>query len=290
MSYDLFIYKKEDSTITKKDIIEHLNQLPNIQKDEHNIQWFYENEATGVYCSFEYAELEEEEWEEKEKIEGFLDTQFYFSLNYLRPHFFAKESFPLVEELVNTLDLFVLDGSDDSVPEKPTTDQMISKWIKTNDSFSKDGLNEFDLCYLDALKSNYTWEFNRFKETLQDHLGEDYFVPRIFYIKGKKSNTVETMCVWPNHIPFVLPKVDYVNIKRTVKKLFRTKEEVGLVRMRDIMEGFGNQFSDEKSYFILHPNEAYQLEKEFNNLPIETTIEKFGGGIEIEKVSNSKSE
>ena len=55
-------------------------------------------------------------------------------------------------------------------------------------------------------------------------LQEDIFVPGIFVLKSKSDGNLYTACVWPQHIPIILPQVDYVIVLEKYKKRFQTIE------------------------------------------------------------------
>lgn len=235
MSYDLNFYKQQKDSISKADIEKYLNQLPNVSH-ENGTQWIYQNEDTGVYCSFEYYEANQEDEEfDVEYFEGFDDTYFSFNINFIRPQFFGKECFPIVDKLVTDLNLYIVNPQGEGTPQKYESGILENEWADTNLRFCKSQFKEFGLSYLELNKSNYSWEFCISRNELQNKLGGNYFVPEIFYIQKFNSRTVEIICVWPEHLPFVLPKVDYVLIQKKVKKLFRTKEEQGLIKYDDLL-------------------------------------------------------
>lgn len=288
MSYDLSFYKRNTDPISKKDIEEYLDQLSNVTH-ESGAQWFYQNEDTGVYCSFEYYEPGQEDEElEIESFEGFDDTNFSFNINFIRPQFFGKECFPIVDKLVSDLNLYVLNPQGEEIPKKYEKGILEKEWSDTNLRFGKSNFKEFGLSYLELNKSNYSWEFRLNRNELQNKLGDNYFVPRIFYIQKFDSQTAETICVWPQHIPFVLPKVDYVLIQKKIKKLFKTKDEEGLTSYDDLISRLGKYFKNEDSYMILHPNESAKISKEFNDLPLVGSFENYGEAIQVEKIANIK--
>ncbi len=71
---------------------------------------------------------------------------------------------------------------------------------------------------------------------------EDIFVPGYFVLKSKEDGLLYTACVWPNHIPIILPAVDFVIIQKQYKKLFAKVEESGLVSYDTIINKFGDRF------------------------------------------------
>ena len=80
------------------------------------------------------------------------------------------------------------------------------------------------------------------REELQNKLEEDIFVAGILVLENKHDGLLYTVCVWPKHIPVILPKVDYVIIKKAYKKLFKDVEESGLVSYDVIMDKLNSSF------------------------------------------------
>jgi len=288
MSFDLNFYKKGNNNVTTSEMVDFLNTIPMLESRTEG-QIVYENETTGVYCLFETYESEDNDGE-KNDFGDFEDTNLCFNLNYVRPDFFGIESFELVEKLIDKFDLFTLDPQAEGEPLKYRKGQLLKSWLKSNEKISKSYFEEWNLNYLDLEKSNYCWNFCYNKNELQEKLTEKYFVPNIFYVNKNGTVNVETLCVWPEHIPFVLPKVDFVLIQKRVRKFFRTKEESGLVRYETIIEKLGEYFENENDYKIVHPKNEKNIKSIFNSLEIYTTIEKYGKGISVDKIVNHKIE
>src|ERR1700712_5309575 len=110
MSFDLYFYKRKDSPLTEEVVAAYLTKnLPfNISKS--NRQWDYENSETGVYFVIEWVKLKDSDF--LEEFEEFTCINFTFSLNFFRPRFFGLESFPIIDKLVDDLDLFIFDPQD----------------------------------------------------------------------------------------------------------------------------------------------------------------------------------
>jgi hypothetical protein len=289
MSFDLNFYKKGNNRATTSEMVEFLNTIPMLESKTED-QIVYENETTGVFCLFETYESEESEDEEENDFGDLEDTNLCFNINYVRPDFFGIESFELVDKLVEKFDLFVLDPQAEGEPINYKKGELLKSWLKSNKKISKSYFKEWELNYLELEKSNYCWKFCYNKNELQEKLTEEYFVPNIFYVNKNGTESVETLCVWPEHIPFVLPKVDFVLIQKRIKKLFRTKEESGLIKYETIIEKLGEYFENENDYKIVHPKNEGKIKPIFNSLEIFTTIEKYGKGISVDKIVNYKNE
>jgi len=297
MSYDLNFYKKCTDSIAKEEIAAYLTQLPHVTYNGET-EWFYENEQTGVYCSFDYYEpsSDDEEYEdeydeeERERLKGFESTGFSFNINYIRPQFFGIECFPIVDKFVEDLGLYISNPQELGTPEKYEPGVLGQQWAETNLKFSGFNAEKAGLHYLDRDKSNASWEFCYKRLALQYILGEEYFVPGIYYIKPFDSEEIKTLCVWPEHIPVALPEVDYVLIQKKIKKLFKEKTEEGIIAYSELKSRLGQYFTQGKSYMLLDPDAASNIGRDYNKLPLMGGISEFGEGFPVERITNAQVE
>lgn len=294
MSYDLFFYKQKGSEISTEKISKYLSD--NIaQSDEVSSQWFYENKDTEVYFSFDYNEPDEdiEPDEEFEPIENFDDTNFSFNLNFMRPSFFGLEAFQFVEEFCKDLNLFVLNPQSTSEqPYKPNTKEQFDNWNKTNLWASKDHFKEMECCYLSETDTNKVWEYNFNRHTLQEKLGEQYFVPKIFFFKTKQDNKPFTLCIWTEHIPVILPTTDYILLTRHYKKFFRTIKDTVLISRNTLLDNFGSDFEtfNFPDCKIIHQDKADKIKDKFNSIQGNKDFEKFAERLGMESLYNAKTD
>lgn len=294
MSYDLFFYKQKESKISTEKISKYLsdNLVP---ANEGNSQWFYENEDTEVYFSFDYNEPDADYKtdEEVEPIENFDDTNFSFNLNFMRPSFFGLEAFKFVEQFCKDLNLFVLNPQGDSEqPYKPTQKEQFDNWNKTNLWASRDHFKEMECCYLSESETNNVWEYNSNRQSIQEKLGEQYFVPKIFFFKTKQDNKPFTLTIWTEHIPIVLPTTDYILLTRNYKKFFRTIKDTALVSRQSLLENFGSELEsfDFPNCKIIHQQKAEKLKDKFNSIKADEVLEKFAERLGMENIYNAKPE
>jgi hypothetical protein len=289
MSFDLTFYKKENHKGSTNMMVAFLNTIPMVVSKTED-QVIYENEETGVFCLFEIYETEKNKNDKKNDFGDLEDTNLWFNLNYVRPDFFGIESFEIVDKLIEKFDLFVIAPQAEAEPIKYKKGELLKSWLKSNEKISKAYFKEWELLYLDLKKSNYSWKFCYNKNKLQEKLTEEYFVPNIFYVNKNRTDIVETLCIWPEHIPFVLPKVDFVLIQRKTKKLFRTKEESGFVKYETIIEELGEYFENENDYKIIHPKNGKKIKHLFNSIEFFSTLEKYGNGVSVDKIVNYRNE
>lgn len=210
MSYDLYFYKKKETTINKTEIVDYLTS--NLGLDaEHDNQWIFENKDTLVYFSFEYFEKEDgEDLDLNEGFEKFDDTNFSFNINFMRPSFFGLEAFEFIDKFLSELNLFVVNPQKDlEEPYKPSKEELFENWNNTNLAASVDHFKDLECVYIPEAKSTQVWKYNFNRKALQKKLGEDYFVPRQFFFKGKKDNEVFTLSSWLEHMPTIIPPSDF---------------------------------------------------------------------------------
>lgn len=289
MSYDLYFYKQKDCKTTDSDIRNYLGER--FQKTESSDQFWYENKETGVYFSFEYDKPAPDD-EPLEGFENYDNTDWMFNINFLRPQFFGLEAFPFVERFINDLDLIVFNPQvgGEETPEKYTQKDLFENWSNINARHSSEHFKEYELFYLDLEKSNKSWDFNLNRLELQDKFGEMTFVPGIFYFKEHKTGLISTLCVWPEHISTIIPKVDYFIIQKKIKKLFGKKESSGLVSYETIKNTFSDFITNENGYELISPNNSLKIEKLFNGLEYYCDFKDFGEGMTVDKIVNYKPE
>lgn len=294
MSYDLYFYKQKISDLTESKIAEYLtNNLASTS--ESNTQWFVEDENTETYFSFDQNEPEtdEESIELFENFQDFDNTHFTFNLNYLRPDFFGQFAFEFVDKLVKELDLYVLNPQssvDPDNPTKPKGNELYENWSETNAKNSVNFFTEYGLEFFPLDKSNDFYKYNNNKTRLQQKLGDNYYVPKLYLFKTKTNGQLVTISTWTEHIPNVFPPADYFLLSKKYKKLFRTVEEHGLISSKTLHEKFGHLFDnfDFKNCKIIHPNNAEKVKDLFNSTKIEHKLADFAERMQIEKVVNVK--
>lgn len=293
MSYDLYFYKRKGPQLSENEIGDYLtNNLTPV--NENGNQWVFENEDTEVYFILDHNEPEDdpETIEMFENFNDFDNTHFTFNLNFLRPNFFGLEAFQFVEKFMTDLDLFVIDTQsvDPDNPRKIPASEMLATWSKTNLAFSADKFDEFGFTYIPIEQSDDTWFYNFHKQSMQDRLGDGYYVPKVFLMKTKVGNTAITLTTWTEHIPTVIPPADYFLLTKQYKKFFRTVTETGLISYDTLMKNFGNYFDDFdfKGCKIIHPGNAAKVKDIFNKIKLEYKAGDFCERMEMEKLVNAK--
>lgn len=294
MSYDLYFYKRKNSALTERQITEYLdNNLTSTS--ESDTQWFVEDEDTETYFSIDQNEPEtdEENIEFFENFSDFENTHFSFNLNYLRPDFFGQFAFEFIDKFIKDFDLFVLNpqsSSDPDNPIKPKENQLYENWSETNSRNSASFFKEYGLEFYSLEKSNEFYNYNHNKLVLQEKLGDNYYVPKLYLFKRKSDGQIVTISTWSEHIPNVFPPADYFLLTKKYKKLFRTVEEIGLISADAFYERFGSYLDnfEFKNCKIIHPNKAEKVKDIFNSTKIEINLTDLIERIQIEKLVNVK--
>ncbi|AOC93510.1 hypothetical protein BB050_00354 [Flavobacterium anhuiense] len=284
MSYDLYFFTSKENPITFEEIENYLsfNLVP-----EENNQWFFHNPDSEVYFTFLKTENDEEN---TESFQNLKDVGISFNLNFLRPSFFGIEAFKFVEKLINDLDLYVFNPqSENEKPYKPTQKELFDNWNSTNLNASSIHFSDQNT-YLEIEKSNQIWSYNVERNSIQQKLGNGYFVPKMFFFKTKQNNEVVTVSSWTEHIPNIIPPADYFLLTKVQKKWFRTKTENALISREKLLSTFGYYLDDYDfaGCKIIHPENAQKIKTLFNNISSDLNLETFAERIQIESLFNSK--
>lgn len=288
MSYDLYFFKRKESQINENDIANYLSL--NLVEEDNN-QWFFQNPDTEVYFIFERTEIVGDDEDQMiENFKEFDNLNFAFILNFLRPSFFGIEAFQFIEKIVKDLDLYIFNPqSDKADPYKPSQEELYENWNTTNLNASSEHFSE-QCSYLEIEKSNSIWNYNLHRSQIQNKLGNDYFVPKMFFFKTKGDNKIITVSSWTEHIPNLIPPADYYLLTKVQKKLFRTKKENVFISQENLISIFGDYF-DEYNFVnckIINPENARKIKSIFNSTTSEIKLENFAERIQIENLFNAK--
>ncbi|MEP7075432.1 MAG: hypothetical protein ABI878_06445 [Acidobacteriota bacterium] len=294
MSFDLYFYKKKGSAVSEKEIAAFLTSNGCVREGEFP-QWFYANDATGVYFSFEIqAESDDpEEITRFESFDEFDNTRFSFNINFIRPNFFALEAFPIVERLMSKFDLSALDPQFDEDPDNPrkrTAEEYYQEWSIPNLKLCSERFDQFGLLHFPMEKSNDYWRYNLSVRELQNKLGDDCFVPRLFLAKRVETGEPITLSTWNQHIPTILPPADFFAISREKKKLFRTIKESGVIsgpKLLETFEGYLGKY-EVKDCHIISSENSERVADAFNNVRFDYAFEGFSEPIDSQHLTNAE--
>ena len=263
MSFDLYFCRQDKSAPSIPELKKYFSSLPLFQVNDvaaGGVEFWYQNEATGVYCLFSYSPLDAAE------LQGCGSTGLTFNLNFLRPSFFAYETMPLVEDFCKHFDL-VVENSQDETVQKADAETLIASWRAHNTwamgamkSVAKE--EDMDLHYLPEESATAWWRYTKIQQSIEDSIKEDIFVPSLMILMDP-AGKLFTMMLWPKGIAQLFPQADYVYVQREKKRLFGTKEETGLVAYDLVIEGIGHLLDDYEfrgsQYKYLRPEKTSQV-------------------------------
>ena len=236
-----------------------------------------------------------EEIEIWDSFEDYENLNFCFTINFIRPNFFGYESFPILDEIIDDLDLYILNMQDEIDPDNPQKfekNYLGNQWIVHNERLVKDNFETFQVDFYSKENSDYIWNYQFNRNQLQDNLNEDIFVAGYILLKNINDGKIYRTCVWPNHIPIIIPPVDFIIIQKNYKKFFRNVEESGLVSIQQIESKFGKYFQDFECEIpnlkVVYQESADKMQKEFNDLKIESQVNDFGNLVSFDRLVNVK--
>jgi hypothetical protein len=191
------------------------------------------------------------------------------------------------------LDLWVLNpqsGVDSENPRRETFESLYADWSEPNLCVSAEHFDEFELIHLPLERSNQLWEYNLRRSETQERLGGEYFVAGVFFLGLTDERKAITLTTWTQHIPCVIPPVDYVAINRKRKKLLRTVDETGVVSYKTLMSSLGRYFEDfeQNGCKIIHPNNSEKAADAFSSLPFEIEVSELGKQIDLDHLTNAE--
>lgn len=229
MSYDLY-FKPRNGSFSEELFHAYFRERPNY-KCEGSQAW-YGNEDTGVYFVFE---LQTEQLPEEDDDEQLQHFPVALNINYLRPSYFIFEAEPEVTAFVKHFDLLVSDPQMEGMGDgEYNAEKLLSGWNCGNEfgytSILNDENNRSGISHLPAEQLHNAWRWNWSRTQVQASVGESKFVPRIMFINFGGSTV--TAAVWPDGIPVVVARVDYLCVPRkelAPTKFFRKKEDTTFV-------------------------------------------------------------
>ena len=243
MSYDLFfLVPKGEEPPGLDQLDDYFNARPNFTRVED--EFWYRNEATGVYFGFSHGDagaLEEEFGEPLEEVEdGLVAANLSFNLNYFRPPFFGLEAVIEVSALVRHFGFKVDDPQMDGMGRGEFSEEgFLRGWNFGNllgyhaylsprpDGSPSKGRASVPQLPESELERIWGWNYRR--RELQDRLGDDVYVALVRPLL--QDGVLSSMIVWGDGISEVLPEVDQVVFYRDQlgpRKLFRRRKDTSL--------------------------------------------------------------
>lgn len=243
MSYDLFFCVPVDrEPLSKEDFRGYFQDRRWFMLQ--NNQAFYGNEDTGVYFTFDYEEGEKDPERDADLAESSLKpARVSFNLNFYRPSIFSLEAEPEVAAFVRHFSLLVDDPQNDGMGRgEYSGDGFLRGWNVGNlfgvsaIASREDGDEPLTLPRAEIQRC---WRWNRQRQSLQERLGENVFVPKIMFCLYE--DRVRPFTVWGDAIPIVLPRTDLVFLFRKdllPQRLFKRKPDFALTTYDDTARFF----------------------------------------------------
>ena len=168
----------------------------------------YTNEDTGVDFVFECSS------ETADGPSSRTRPWARFSLEFVRPSFFAEEATRELEPFTGQFGTTVIDPQNPSVTTY-TTPALLKGWEAGNREacgpYHRKGVADPRFT-LPRSRLLATWQWNYRRKALQEGERDGLFVPKIWFIRTDER--VATAVIWPDAMPMRAPQVDYVIFSR----------------------------------------------------------------------------
>lgn len=231
MSYDLDFLVQADRAPLAADALREYFGLRRWYEDQGS-QFWYANEDTGVYFSFDVAAAEESELDD-----GLVPAGLSFNINYFRPHVFGLEAAQELEAVAARFSLLVDDPQIGGIGRGAfTSEGFLAGWNAGNRSGHRtllasghEGHAPSAHHSLPAAALERIWRWNYGRGGLQEVVGSA-FVPRISFLE--QGGRIQTFVVWGDAMSVALPDVDLLFLVRSrlaPRRWFRKKDDFCLV-------------------------------------------------------------
>jgi hypothetical protein len=261
------------------------------------MQFEYENEDTSVYFMMDFSEAEDNpETFFEGSADSYINTGLSASINLIRPSVFAFEAMPVLLSIAKEFNLLILNpqSKDESsfIPRMYTEEELIDSWRESND-WAVTIPRDTDNLFLPRERLVSIWKYHMSRSSMQNVLGNDYFVPRIFIVKKDASNELLTAITWSESIPQLIPECDLVIVSRKKAGFLNIskKREQGIVKYSELIQKMGSILETFDGTIpgikILKPGNYKSALKIFNSVDIHphTSIE----GVPLDVVIDAPS-
>jgi hypothetical protein len=226
MTFDLYFHSRGPDQLQARDLEHYFggSEHFSVQREADLIDFHYNNEQTGVYCTFSF------------QMGGDEDKSLEFRLNYNRPISFPYEAFPLVEDLCRQFNLMVEDAQENTV-EPAHAGRLADSWrahnIRVVQALVARGMA---LRYLSESKTFQWWRYTRVKQQIELSLTQQLFVPAVVLVESPEKRLFR-MIVLAEGEAQLLPPSDYVWVERNLPGYETTGEtETGFVSYDELID------------------------------------------------------
>lgn len=204
MSYDLLFVRPDKPS--RSNFSRYFESRANYELSDD--QACYNNSDTGVYFSFELRTQEDLEGLDEDEPEYWAS----FTLNCIRPRFFAEEALQELEAFVSYFKTEVSDPQTNGMGDGPFEESGFKRgWTEGNRLAVQSLLAQDSVAKPDfraGADLARIWRWNVGRKALQKRVGDSLFVPRISIYK--MADTVLSAALWPDAYRIVLPKTDAI--------------------------------------------------------------------------------
>ena len=294
MSYDLYFVKKAHGSVSETQIRTYLDQNVVNNASKIDDQWFWNNPDTGVYFSIQYYIHEDDEaigaaQEALPLFEGYVNTNFVFNLNYLRPQFFGLEAFGFIAQFIQKNELYIVNPQAGGAPTQPDSDTLFENWNENNMASCINYFDDNDMVYCPAEVSNTVWAYNYGIKSIRNKLDIKLAVPKVIFYKKLEEQEIIRVAHWEQGTPSLLPVCDYFMLVKTKRRWFRTIKKYGLISYSAALAAFSQYLTDdESSESKIYGDEAVKKAQPlFAKTKFEQSLESFCELMPLEHLSNA---
>ncbi len=273
MSFDLLFFKNKDENIVLDDVVsyfENQNNFKVLPLDDNYYRFIYRNKETRVVFVMTYNETNEliSDQSFDEHIEY---CYMYFTINLMRPSFFAYEAMNIVEAFINTFHLYIYDiqslTEDKNTVKSYTRDELIQSYIQNNNLICQEYKKSFPLLSIEKEKTDYFYSYVINKEQLAT---DEMILPDIFFIKNINDESLHSVFSFDDIERTLIPKCDFVLVLKQEKGFLGIKKKrTSLIPYQTFINQFKHMLEplNDLDLYVLNPVDETKARECYENLP-----------------------
>ncbi|MGN6671303.1 MAG: hypothetical protein ACTHJ4_07185 [Candidatus Nucleicultricaceae bacterium] len=221
-------------------------------------QAWYENEATGVYFSFNVGD----------------EYDLEFNINFCRPHYFGLEAAKELSEFFINFPSTIIDPQAENTTEKFDEQSFLNNWLNHNTFACRAAKPQLCLSKYKPLSTSLLDQFWKWNYSIDNLVYttlsnlDVYISPLHLY---QESNLIKPLSFWPDGISIVLPRdIDIIISK---KKIFRKTSKYSIIKYSSIskvLEKYQHPKSNENYIILYYDNMPKDIGKIFSSLLVDT--------------------